>query len=303
MPLPAAFQHLGSNLAAARRLFELVDTAPAVRDEPGAAAIPFVPDLASPPLQLRGVGFRYGPADLPALDDISLTLPAGATVVVVGASGAGKSSLVNLLLRFWEYDAGEIRLFGRDVRTLTAEIVRAQMSVVGQHTYLFNTSLRENLRLARPDATDDDLIAAARAAELHAFVEGLPQGYDTPVGEQGLALSGGERQRVAIARAILKDAPILLLDEPTANLDAVTERALLHTVYTALPDRATLLITHRLVGLDRADQILVLEGGRLVERGTHADLVQAGGAYARLWAHQQQELADESEFDKDSMER
>ena len=160
------------------------------------------------------------------------------------------------------------------------------MGVVTQHTHLFNTTIRENLRIARPEASEEELIAAARQAQIYDFIAGLPDGYGTYVGEQGLALSGGERQRIAIARALLKDAPLLILDEATANLDAVTEQAVLGAIRALMQGRTTLIITHRLAGLEDADAILVLDGGRIVERGRHAALVALGGLYARLWALQ-----------------
>jgi ATP-binding cassette, subfamily C, bacterial CydC len=281
-PLPQAFQHIEGNLTAARRLFDVVDAAPAVTDPPHPRPIPDAP----PALRVEHLRFRYTPDDPPALDGVSFTLPPQGTVAVVGASGAGKTTLANLLLRFWNYDTGRITLYGHDLRAYRQDDVRAQFGVVRQHTTLFNGTVRDNLLLARPAASHDDLVQAAQRAEIHAFITALPQGYDTWIGEQGLALSGGERQRLAIARAILKDAPLLLLDEPTANLDTVTARAVLDTVFTALADRTTLLITHRLAGLEAADTILVLHAGRIVERGRHATLLQRdGGTYRRLWEH------------------
>lgn len=291
-PLPAALQHLDSSLAAARRLFDLADTPPAVRDpaNPRLILAPFARNHTSDALlEVEGLRFRYAPGDPPALDGVAFALPAGSTVAVVGPSGAGKSTLVGLLLRFWDYDEGTIRLAGHDLRQYAQDDVRGLLSVVSQGTHLFGGTLLDNLRVARPDATPDEAFAALRVAHLDRFVAALPDGLDTWIGEQGLRLSGGERQRLAIARAVLKDAPILLLDEPTANLDPITERAVLDTIFSALPGRATLLITHRLVGLERASTILVLRAGRIVERGTHADLLQRDGAYRRLWAHQQAE--------------
>lgn len=196
-----------------------------------------------------------------------------------------------MLLCFWEAQQGTITLAGRDLRDYTPDGARALLGVVSQSTYLFNATIRDNLRLARPDAPDEALIGAAQAVQLHDFITTLPDGYDTWIGEQGLGLSGGERQRLAIARAILKDTPILILDEPTANLDAANERAILDTIHTALADRTTLIITHRLVGLDRADEILVLQAGRIAERGTQADLLQIQGHYRRLWDAQHDLLA------------
>lgn len=290
-PLPAAFQHLSGNLEAARRLFEIVG------DQPGP-----LPETSPPSRRERREGwgvefdhvrFRHGPDLPPALDGVSFTLPPGGTLAVVGASGAGKSTLVNLLLGFWNSEDGTITLGGRDLRDYTPDEARALMGVVGQNTYLFNTTIRANLLLARPDASEDDLIRASQAARLNDFVQALPDGFDTWIGEQGLGLSGGERQRLAIARAILKDAPLLILDEATANLDTVTERAILHTVHSALADRTTLMITHRLVGLEHADEILVLRAGRVVERGRHADLLQIDGTYRRLWDLHNQVLAQD----------
>ncbi|WP_119072136.1 thiol reductant ABC exporter subunit CydC [Aggregatilinea lenta] len=287
MPLPAAFQHLRSNLDAANRLFELIDADPAVTDPANPAPAPASADLA-----VHDLGFRYAPDEPPALDGISFTLPPGKRLAVVGASGAGKTSLINLLLRFWEYQCGAITLDRRSLREYRADDVRAQMAVVRQDTHLFNGTIRENLQIACPDAPEDALIAAAMQAQVHDFIAALPQGYDTWVGEQGLNLSGGERQRLAIARAILKRAPILVLDEATANLDTVTERALMTAIQAAMQGRSTLMITHRLVGLDDFDEILVLDEGRVVERGRHADLLQIDGHYRRLWDIQNQILAE-----------
>ncbi len=300
-PLPAAFQHLDASLAAARRLFAIADDSAGQRATHTQAHAPPAPlrdpvhALPPPALHITKLRFRYTPDDPPALDGVSLDLPPGATVAVVGASGAGKSTLVNLLLRFWDDYSGAITVANRDhrydLRALPEDEVRVLFSVVSQRTYLFNGTIRDNLQLADPHASEADLVRACTAAQIHAFIAGLPQGYDTAIGEQGFTLSGGERQRLAIARAILKDAPILLLDEATANLDSITERALLETIFTALAGRSILMITHRLVELERADTIVVLERGRVVERGTHADLLRAGGAYRRLWAQQHDRLA------------
>ena len=288
LALPQAFQHLESNLAAARRLFDLVDASPAVVDPPDPLPAPERCDLV-----VRDLRFRYAPGDPPALDGVSFTLPQGGKLAIVGASGAGKSTLVNLLMRFWDYDEGSITLGGQELRCMRQDDVRAQFAVVRQDTHLFSGTIRDNLLLARPDASEQDLIAAAQQAQLDTFIRSLPQGYDTWIGEQGLALSGGERQRLAIARAVLKNAPILVLDEATANLDAVTEQAVMAAITHAMRDRTTLMITHRLVRLEDVDEILVLAAGRVVERGRHADLLAREGVYHHLWDLQRQELLED----------
>ena len=287
-PLPLAFQHLSATLASARRIFQVVDAPPAVTDP--ARPIP-CPTAAPPALTVTHLNFRYGPNQPLALHDISFTLPPGGKIALVGPSGAGKSTLINLLMRFWDFDGGRIELADRDIRTCRGEEVRARFSVVSQTTHLFNATLRENLLLARPHASEDDLWDVLVQAQLADFVRSLPQGLDTWAGEMGVQLSGGERQRLAIARALLKNAPILLLDEPTANLDAATERALWRDLSHLMARRSTLIITHRLIGMEQMDEILTLHRGRIIERGTHAELLAAGGLYARLWALQRQQLA------------
>jgi ABC-type multidrug transport system fused ATPase/permease subunit len=226
------------------------------------------------------------------LENLDFSLSQGGKIAVVGPSGAGKSTLAYLLLRFWEYTQGRILLGGKELHCYRQEDVRRMLSLVSQTTDLFNATIKDNLLLARPDAAQEDLFRAARLAQMHDFILSLPQGYDTWIGEQGLRMSGGERQRLAVARALLKDAPLLILDEPTANLDPSTERRLLDCLKVMMQDRTTLLITHRLVGLETMDEILVLDKGRVVERGCHADLLEAGGLYRRLWELQNQAVAD-----------
>jgi ATP-binding cassette, subfamily C, bacterial CydC len=219
------------------------------------------------------------------------------SIAIVGPSGAGKSTLANLLLRFWEYSSGEITLGGRFWEYSSGEItlggdslhgldqdeVRARIGITSQNTYFFNTSIRENLRFARRRVTQEEIESAAKSAQIHDFIMGLPKGYDTMIGEQGLRLSGGERQRLAIARAIIKDAPILILDEPTANLDPLTEKQVLETLFGLMKQKTSLLITHRLVGLENVDEIIVMDHGQIVERGTQGQLMKADGLYRRMW--------------------
>ncbi len=274
MPLAQAAAQLGANLAAAERLFEVVDALPAVTDPPNPA-----PPPSSFDLQFAGVTFRYTPDAPPALDDLTLSIPPGAKIAVVGASGSGKSTLVNLLARFWDADSGQMTLGGRDLRSYTQADVRQAVGVMEQRTHLFNTTIRENIWIGRRDAAEAEVVEVARRARLDEFIAQLPQGWDTLVGENGVRLSAGQRQRVALARVLLKGAPLLLLDEPTANLDAVNERAILETILAQSEGHTLLLLTHRLALLDRMDAVVVLERGRVVERGTHAELIERGGLY------------------------
>ena len=275
-PLPLAFQKLGETFAAARRVFELVDARPeivAVRTQS--------PRPRDSGLTMRGVRLRYDDRDPWALDGLDLDLTSGRCMAVIGPTGAGKSSIVRVLVRFWEYQEGEVRLGGHDLRSYHPEDVRNLVAVVSQDTHLFNTTILENLRIAAPDADEQAIIRAARAAQVHDFIAGLPDGYHTYVGEAGVRLSAGQARRVAIARALLKDAPILLLDEPTENLDPQTEHAVLEAIDRLMAGRTVLLITHKLAVLqNRVDEVLVLEAGRIVERGTHTELMRREGRSA-----------------------
>ncbi len=238
-PLARAFQELEMSRAAATRLYELVDAPPAVSEPASPRALP-----ASPTIEVCNLRFRYAADEPWVLEGINLRLAPGEIVRLDGPSGSGKTTLVNLLLRFWDVEEGQILLDGHDLRDYQADDVRAAISVVAQHTHLFNTSVRDNLLLANPDATDAEMIEVCRQVQLHAVIENLPAGYDTLLGENGFRLSGGERQRLAIARAMLKGSPILILDEATTHLDPVTERAVLQALAEHAVGRATLLISH-----------------------------------------------------------
>ena len=278
LPLPQAFQSLGEVLAAARRLFEIVDAAPAVAD--AAQPAPLAQEMS---LQIRGLKFRYAQSGPWILDGMDLELRAGARLALVGASGAGKSSLVQVLARFWDYQEGAIRLGGQELRALRAEDVRGSIAVVSQDAYLFNATVRENLLLARPQASEDELREACRAAQIHDFLAGLPQGYDTELGEAGTLLSGGQARRIAIARALLRNAPILILDEPTEGLDRATERDLLQALGRLMEGRSVLLISHHLDALAHlVGEVAVLEQGRVAEHGTVDQLLQSDGIFRRM---------------------
>lgn len=290
-PLPLAAQLWNASRAAAKRLFEVVDAEPAVKENRKERI-----EISSSVIQFSNVSFAYPTQSIPALQDITLALPEGKSIAVVGPSGAGKSTLANLLLRFWDYEAGEIALGGASLKTLDQDEVRKRIALVSQNSYFFNTTIRENLRLARRGVTQAEMESAACAAQIHDFIVNLSNGYDTLIGEQGLRLSGGERQRLAIARALLKDAPILIIDEPTANLDPQTEKQVLETLFEIMRSKTSLLITHRLIGLEHVDEILVMDGSRIVERGRHADLLTQAGLYRHLWDLQNQILSDTEKF-------
>lgn len=285
-PLPLAFQQLESTLTAARRLFSIVDTAPAAPEPVRPAALPDRFDL-----EIQGVSFKYPGADHWALRDLSFELPAGKRIAIVGPTGSGKTSVFNLLLRFWLPDTGKIQLGQVPLGDFQGEQLRHHLALVSQNTYLFNTSIRENLLLAAPNAPESALEHACRVAQIHDVIEALPEGYDTWVGETGVRISGGQARRLAIARALLKDAPILLLDEPTEGLDGPTEQALMHAIDQIMHGRSTLLITHRPAALARMDEILVLDQGQIRERGTHEELLKGGSIYPRLLGFDASEAA------------
>ena len=262
-PLPLAFQMLGEMLAAARRVFELADTPAAVPEPEAPAELP-----RDATLEFRGLRMRYAEGSPWVLDGLDLELAAGARLALVGASGAGKSSLLQVLTRLREYQQGSLRIGGRELRELRGDEARGLFAVVGQDDYLFHGTVLDNLLLARPEATPAQVHAACRAAQLHEFIESLPEGYLSPLGEGGTLLSGGQARRLGIARALLKDAPVLLLDEPADALDANTERELYEALAEAMRGRSVLLISHRLGALAAlVDEVAVLEGGRIAWRG------------------------------------
>lgn len=281
-PLPLAAQMWNSSREAARRLFEVVNTKPEIKENREQGEENSVTSSKFSNINLSNLSFTYPGQIIPALQNININIPNGKSVAIVGPSGAGKSTLANLLLRFWEYKSGEITLGAESLKALDQDQVRARIGPVSQNTYFFNTSIYENLRFARKRVTREEVEAAAKAAQVHDFIMSLPKGYETMIGEQGLRLSGGERQRLAIARVLIKDAPILILDEPTANLDALTEKQVLDTLFHVMKQKTSLLITHRLIGLENMDEILVMNHGHIVERGTHPALIQADGPYRHL---------------------
>ena len=264
-------------LAAARRLFAALDVEPEVRERPDAPPLA----LLQAHVRFERVGFAYA-ANAPALNDVTLEARRGETVALVGPSGGGKSTLLNLIPRFYDVSAGRVTVDGTDVREVSLHSLRDRIGLVTQEPFLFDDTVLANIAYARPDASRVEVEAAAREAAAHEFVEALPSGYDTLVGEAGARLSGGQRQRIAIARAFLKDAPILLLDEATSALDTESEVKVQQALARLMTGRTTLMIAHRLSTVRGADRIYVIDGGRVVETGTHAGLMMQGGLYARL---------------------
>ncbi|MCA0913398.1 ABCB family ABC transporter ATP-binding protein/permease [Marinobacter nauticus] len=275
------YREIRQALVNVERLFKLLGDEPEIQDAPDAR--PLAVDNGE--VRFEHIHFAYRP-DRPILQDVNFTIPAGHTVAVVGASGAGKSTLARLLFRFYEVDNGAIRIDGQDIRSVTQDSLRSAIGVVPQDTVLFNDTLYRNLAYGRPEATEEEVYRAARMAHLEDFIHSLPEGYETKVGERGLKLSGGEKQRVAIARVILKNPPILILDEATSSLDSLSEQAILGALKEVSHQRTTLVIAHRLSTVRDANTILVMDAGRIVESGSHNDLLARGGHYARLWEQQ-----------------
>ncbi len=273
-----------SAAGASGRLFELLDTAPEVEDAPDAVAL----DQVRGAVTFERVSFAYG--EQPVLRELSFHVEPGQTVALVGPSGAGKTTLLNLIPRFYDVNGGAIRVDGHDVRGVTQASLRAHIATVPQDVQLFSSTIRDNIRYGRLDATDAEVEEAARQANAHQFISALPEGYDAEVGERGVKLSGGERQRIAIARALLRAAPLLLLDEATSALDAQSEKLVQEALERLMQRQTTFVIAHRLATVRHADRILVLDKGRIVEDGTHAELTAHGGLYAHLAAMQFQEV-------------
>ena len=296
--LGVLYREIKQALADIERMFELTAVNTEVADAPGAPALV----AGDAEVRFEHVDFSYEP-NRQILFDVSFVIPPGKTVAVVGPSGSGKSTLARLLFRFYDVGAGRITINGQDIRVVQQATVRAAIGIVPQDTVLFNDSIEYNMAYGRPGASHAEIVAAAELAQIHEFIRSLPEGYQTPVGERGLKLSGGEKQRVAIARAVLKDPGILIFDEATSALDSRAEKAIQAELRQISRNRTTLTIAHRLSTIVDADEILVLDQGVIVERGTHPALLAAGGVYARMWRLQQEHMHDRADADADDQTR
>jgi ATP-binding cassette, subfamily B, bacterial len=284
--------------AAVRHIQEMLDEPTRGADRPGAPDLPRI----THDITFDRVSFQYEGSLTPVLDNLSLKLDAGKSIAIVGPSGSGKSTLLNLILRLYVPDEGRVTIDGVDIRRVTLESLRRHMAVVFQENMLFNMSIRENIRLGKEGATDEEVVEAARKAEIHRYIMSLPQKYDTPVGERGDTLSGGQRQRIAIARAIIRNPSVLLLDEATSALDQTTEAAINRTLLKVAKGRTMIWSTHRLASVVEMDEIIVISGGKAIERGSHAKLLAANGVYRRLWddqTHKSHHEADQADDDND----
>jgi subfamily B ATP-binding cassette protein MsbA len=284
--LARTYTAVHQGLAGAERVFEILDEMPAVTDKPNAQ----VARSFSNGIRFDNVRFAY--KETPVLKNIDLTIAAGQMIAVVGMSGVGKSTLVDLIPRFYDVTAGRVCVDGVDVRDLTVRSLRAQIAIVTQHTFLFNDTIRRNIAYGEPERSMEDVIAAAKAAHAHEFILGLPKQYDSMIGEMGMQLSGGQRQRLAIARAVLKNAPILILDEATSALDTESERLVQDALETLMSTRTTIVIAHRLSTVRKADRIVVMVDGAVVEQGTHEELLRRNGEYSKLYAVQALESSE-----------
>ncbi len=278
------YREIRHALADMEKMFGLLNEHREIADTPGSATL----QTGSADVRFENVSFAYAP-DRQILHDVSFSIPAGHTVAVVGESGAGKSTLSRLLFRFYDVQQGGVFVNGQDIRGVTQRSLRAAIGIVPQDTVLFNDTIYYNIAYGRPDATREEVISAAQSAHIHSFIDSLPQGYDSMVGERGLKLSGGEKQRVAIARAILKNPSILIFDEATSALDSKSEKAIQAELRAISQNRTTLIIAHRLSTVVEADQILVMDKGRIIERGSHRELLERNGIYAQMWNLQKQE--------------
>lgn len=266
-------------MASGQRIFEILDTQSEVEESPDAIPLPAIAGY----VRFENVSFRYDDNDELVLKNFSLDIEPGETVAILGATGSGKSTLINLIPRFYDPTSGTITIDDIDIRTVTLESLRKQIGIVLQDTFLFATSLKDNIAYGRTNATEEEIIAAAKAANIHNFIDSLPKGYDTEVGERGVTLSGGEKQRVAIARALLMNPKILILDDSTSSVDTETEHLIQNAITTLVKDRTTFVIAQRLSTVKRANKIVVLENGEIIEQGTHDELLKKGGIYTEIY--------------------